>query len=277
MMMQYCFTITLSLAILLGDLIKPISAIIGQAPTDSDRSGSQVCTVCCQGPAATPGIPGLPGNPGHFGPPGAKGDAGVKGEKGETCPISSVGEQGAPGNPGPKGDDGMGLPGKIGPRGPPGEVGRTGEEGVKGQKGEPGEAPDDSLHQVAFTVTLTSDLDISTSHDTRLPFHHTETLLPGTNFDLATGTFRCNVPGTYVFTFSVLSHSSSPTLWVHLRKNSKIVVSGHSNDSNHYEQVSGSAVLVLQRSDLIYLTMRGKVLSSTNHYSSFSGFLLYPE
>ncbi|XP_022097775.1 collagen alpha-1(X) chain-like [Acanthaster planci] len=227
--------------------------------------------MCCQGPAGTPGIPGLPGNQGQYGPPGAKGGAGVKGQEGEIGPIGPVG------NPGPKGDDGSGLPGKVGPRGPPGLVGAIGEVGVKGQKGEPGEAPDNSAHRVAFTVTRVTVSDTSTSQDTRLPFEQVETLLPGTSFNLATGTFTCNVPGTYVFTFSVNKHSSR-YLWVHLRKNNVSVISGGSYDSNQYEQVSGSAVLVLQRGDSVHLTMSGRANGgSPNHYTSFSGFLLYPK
>ncbi|XP_038063365.1 C1q-related factor-like [Patiria miniata] len=161
--------------------------------------------------------------------------------------------------------------------GPRGLVGPTGETGVKGQKGEPGEAPDDSNQRVAFTVVRTSSSDASTSFDTRLPFQATETLLPGTSFDLETGTFTCGVPGTYVFMFSVCKSPSSSYLNVQLRKNGVVVVSGYSSDSGRYEQVSGSAVVVLQRGDTMYLTMYGRAYSDSNHLTSFSGFLLYPE
>ncbi|XP_022096452.1 collagen alpha-1(X) chain-like [Acanthaster planci] len=269
--MPHCFAIGFSIAVILGNSIKLRAAITEPAPADSDSHGSQVCPMCCQGPAGTPGIPGLPGNQGQYGLAGAKGDVGVKGEKGE------IGAIGAVGNPGPKGDDGMGLPGKVGPRGPPGLVGAIGEAGVKGSKGEPGETPDDSSHRVAFTVTRRSLSDTSTSHDTRFPFEQAETLLPGTSFDLETGTFSCNVPGTYVFMFSVCKYASS-SLYVHLMKNDDPVVSGRSTDSISYEQVSGSAVLVLQRGDSVYLTMRGEALSySSHHYTSFSGFLIYAQ
>ncbi|XP_038063327.1 C1q-related factor-like [Patiria miniata] len=161
--------------------------------------------------------------------------------------------------------------------GPRGFVGPTGETGVKGQKGEPGEAPDDSNQRVAFTVVRTGHSDTSTSGATRLPFQATETLLPGTSFDLETGAFTCGVPGTYVFMFSVCKYPSSSRLYVHLRKNGDVVVSGLSNDSSHFEQVSGSAVVVLQRGDTMYLTMHGRAHSNSWHYTSFSGFLLYPE
>ncbi|XP_038077230.1 complement C1q subcomponent subunit B-like, partial [Patiria miniata] len=208
------------------------------------------------------------------GQPGSKGDKGEPGHKGEIGQIGPVGDRGAPGNTGSKGDDGIGLPGKIGPRGIPGIVGRIGETGVKGQKGEPGETPDDSNQRVAFTAVRTSHSDESTSHDTRLPFQQTETLLPGTSFDPETGTFTCSVPGTYVFTFSALKYGNSGTLEIHLVKNNDKVISTH-GEVNQRGQLSGSSVLSLQRGDTVYVTMYGKVHSGK--YTSFSGFLLFPE
>ncbi|XP_038079022.1 collagen alpha-1(X) chain-like [Patiria miniata] len=275
--MKNCMTTIISIALLLGNSITLRASVTRPVPSDGDGPASQVCQQCCQGPAAIPGIPGLPGPAGPMGPygqPGSKGDAGQQGQKGEFGQIGLMGDRGAPGNTGSKGDDGIGLPGKIGPRGIPGIVGRIGETGVKGQKGEPGQTPDDSNQRVAFTVVRTSTSDTSTSHDTRLPFQETETLLPGTSFDLETGTFTCTVPGTYVFTFSVLSHS---ILYIHLKKNNDWVVNGHSGDSTIQEQVSGSAVLVLHSEDTVYLTIHGRAGSNSYRYISFSGFLLYPE
>ncbi|XP_038079354.1 collagen alpha-1(X) chain-like [Patiria miniata] len=275
--MKICVATILSTALILGNSFKLRASVTGPVPSDGDGSASQVCQQCCQGPSAIPGIPGLPGPVGPMGPygqPGSKGDAGQQGEIGHIGPM---GERGAPGNTGSKGDDGIGLPGKIGPRGIPGIVGRIGETGVKGQKGEPGETPDDSNQRVAFTVVRTSSPDDSTSHDTHLPFQQTETLLPGTSFDLETGTFTCSVPGTYVFTFSVLKYTNSGYLHIHLVKNDYKVITTH-GASNQRGQLSGSAVLVLQLGDTVYVTMHGRAFSSpTSHYTSFSGFLLYPE
>ncbi|XP_038079258.1 complement C1q subcomponent subunit B-like [Patiria miniata] len=275
--MKICVATILSIALLLGNSVKLRASVTGPVPSDGDGPASQVCQQCCQGFAAIPGIPGLPGPGGPMGPygqPGSKGDAGQQGEIG---PIGPMGERGAPGNTGSKGNDGLGLPGKIGPRGPTGLVGAAGQAGVKGQKGEPGETPDDSNQQVAFTVVRTSPSDTSTSHDTRLPFQQTETLLPGTSFDLETGTFTCSVPGAYAFTFSVLKYSNSGSLDIHLVKNNYHVITTHGN-SNQRGQLSGSAVLVLQRADTVYLTMYGRERSdSTYHYTSFSGFLLFSE
>ncbi|XP_038063389.1 complement C1q subcomponent subunit B-like [Patiria miniata] len=267
--MKICVATVLSIALLLGNSVNIRASVTGPVPSDGDGPASQACPMCCQGPVAIPGIPGLPGS---LGQPGSKGEPGQKGESGQIGPM---GERGAAGL---KGDEGIGQPGKIGPRGVPGVVGPTGETGVKGQKGEPGETPDDSNQRVAFTVVRTSLSDTSTSRDTRLPFQEAETLLPGTSFDLETGTFTCSVPGTYVFLFSVLKYPSSSDLFVYLRKNGDEVVSGFSNDSSHYEQVSGSALVILQRGDTMYLTMAGRAQSHPNiRYTSFIGFLLYPQ
>ncbi|XP_038077525.1 complement C1q and tumor necrosis factor-related protein 9-like, partial [Patiria miniata] len=237
--MKICVATILSIALLLGNSVKLRATVTVPVPSDGDGPAPQVCQQCCHGPAAIPGIPGLPGPAGPMGPygqPGSRGDAG--------------------------------------PRGLPGSVGGTGETGVKGQKGEPGETPDDSNQRVAFTVVRTSSSDTSTSEDTRLPFQQAETLLPGTSFDLETGTFTCSVPGTYVFTFSVLKYSTSDYLNIHLVKNNYKVITTY-GISNQRGQLSGSAVLVLQRGDSVYLTMHGRAQgSSTFHYTSFSGFLL---
>ncbi|XP_038076688.1 collagen alpha-1(X) chain-like [Patiria miniata] len=279
--MKICAANILSIALLLSNSVKlQASDYTGPVPSDGDGPASQLCQQCCQGPVAIPGIPGLPGPAGPMGPyglSGSKGSAGQQGHKGEIGPIGPMGERGAPGNTGSKGDDGIGLPGKIGPRGPPGLVGAAGQAGVKGQKGEPGETPDDSSQRVAFTVVRTSSSDDSTSHDTLLPFQQTKTLLPGTRFDLETGTFTCSVPGTYVFTFSVLKFSLSGSLYIHLVKNNSKVISTHGT-SGQLGQLSGSAVMILRRGDSVYVTMYGRAHSeSTRHYTSFSGFLLYPE
>ncbi|XP_022099672.1 complement C1q and tumor necrosis factor-related protein 9A-like [Acanthaster planci] len=280
--MKICFATALSIVILLGNCIKLRAAITGPAPAESDSPGSQVCSMCCQGPAGTPGIPGLPGNqgnagsPGLYGPTGSKGDAGEPGAKGEVGLAGAMGERGAPGNPGPKGDDGISLPGKIGPRGPPGLGGPKGASGVKGQKGELGEAGEAlETPRVAFTVTRTTSSAASSSYNTRLQFQETETLLPGTSFDLESGAFSCNVSGTYVFMFSVRKQNPSSDLHVKLWKNGVVIVTGVSTDSSHYEQVSGSAVLVLQQGDSVYVTMKGTAYSDSDHETSFSGFLLY--
>ncbi|XP_038063484.1 caprin-2-like [Patiria miniata] len=133
-------------------------------------------------------------------------------------------------------------------------------------------APRDRLEYLEFQVCLA--IQVARAMQDK---KETKTLLPGTNFDLDTGTFTCTVPGTYVFMFSATKNPSS-NLHVHLRKNGDAVVSGLSNDGSPYEQVSGSGVLVLQQGDKVYLTIYGRAFSESAYpWTSFSGFLLYPE
>ncbi|XP_038077258.1 caprin-2-like [Patiria miniata] len=90
------------------------------------------------------------------------------------------------------------------------------------------------------------------------PGKQTATLLPGTSFDLETGTFTCSVSGTYVFMFSMSKYPSSSSLYVLLRKNDDPVITGLSRAS-HWQPMSGSAVLVLQQGDTVYLTMSDSI------------------
>ena len=154
-------------------------------------------------------------------------------------------------------------------------IGLPGGAGVKGQKGEPGDSPDISAHRIAFSVRRTTASTSSSSDDTPLAFEEVETMLPGTNFNLATGEFTCAVPGTYVFMFSLLKYSYNGHVDLHLRRNSEWVASSFTPTDG---QISGSALLVLQMGDTVYLTMRGKVWSeSVQHYTTFSGFLLFAD
>ena len=271
--MEICLAVILTVANLLANSVYIQAAVTGpDTPTTGDTA-CPVCQTCCPGPAAVPGIPGMPGQPGPYGPKGDVGPTGQKGDMGRGQ-KGDMGEPGAPGNTGPKGDDGIGLPGKTGPRGPPGLDGPTGATGVKGQKGEPGETPVDSSNRVAFTVVRTSSSSVSSVHSTRLTFEGTKTLLQGTNFDLGTGTFTCDIPGVYVFMFSVNRYPGFH-LYVHLSKNNERIMTGHSGSTSHHDQVSGSAVLVLQQGDTVYLTFTGRAYSSTSYnYISFCGFLL---
>ncbi|XP_022110686.1 complement C1q-like protein 3 [Acanthaster planci] len=144
---------------------------------------------------------------------------------------------------------------------------------------EPDKTPNrPNQQQIAFTAVRSNDTQPCYNHTTPLAFQQTVTLLPGTSFDLKNGTFTCTVPGTYAFSFSVNKNGPGPAivLFVHLKKNKEIIVSACSRFPSHYEQLSGSAVLVLERADEVYLTVYGSVAGGGDyHFISFTGFLLY--
>ncbi|XP_071805843.1 adiponectin-like [Asterias amurensis] len=94
------------------------------------------------------------------------------------------------------------------------------------------------------------------------------------DFNLNNGTFTCNVPGVYVLMFSVLKPSGQYYLTVKLMKNGNIIVTGHVNAAGTH-QVSNSAVIPLHYGDQVHLAVYGPVYSDSDHYTSFTGFLLH--
>ncbi|XP_071805355.1 uncharacterized protein [Asterias amurensis] len=265
--------ITIAVAIVLAFM--QVQLLVATAAVSPDPGMS--CNSCCQGPAGIPGIPGSNGNHGQ-GIVGPRGDAGSPGEvgqpgaKGDKGSDGLVGEPGAKGDHGLKGDQGVGQPGKQGPQGLPGMNGLKGERGEPGPAGQTGEAGECSTRRSAFTAVRNNAFSPPFPWD---PLIFEELLFSeeGTDFNLNNGTFTCNVPGVYVLMFSVLKSSSGSYLYVKLMKNGNIIVTGHVNDAG-YHQVSNSAVIPLHRGDQVHLAVHGLV-HSTNHHTSFTGFLLY--
>ena len=241
------------------------------AKTAVSPDPEMTCNSCCQGPAGIPGIPGSNGNHGQglVGSPGEVGQPGAKGDKGSD---GLVGEPGAKGDIGLTGDQGVGQPGKQGPQGLHGMNGLKGERGEPGPAGQTGEAGECSTRRSAFTAVRTSDFNPRSSYDP-LPFEELLFSEDGIDFNLINGTFTCNVPGVYVLMFSV-NKSSGESLYVQLRKNGNSIVSGGVYDAGEH-QVSSSAVIPLHYGDQVHLAVNGPVNSSSNHWTSFTGFLLY--
>ncbi|XP_038077263.1 collagen alpha-1(X) chain-like [Patiria miniata] len=157
------------------------------------------------------------------------------------CCQGPVAIPGIPGLPGPVG--------QVGPYGPPGSKGEKGETGPLGPMGERG-APGNSGSRGDDGIGLPGKIGpIGPPGSVGVKGQKGE---PGKTPD----------DSNQRVAFTV--------------KNEDTVVSAHSNDSGPYEQVSGNMVLVLQQGDTVYLTMFGTAYSDVSHYTSFSGFLLYP-
>ncbi|XP_033642379.1 complement C1q and tumor necrosis factor-related protein 9-like isoform X2 [Asterias rubens] len=262
--------ITIStVTLLLGILQVPF--IVAKTAVSPDPE--MTCNSCCQGPAGIPGIPGSNGNHGQ-GLVGSPGEAGQPGAKGDMGSDGLVGEPGAKGDHGQKGEQGVGQPGKQGPQGLPGMNGLKGERGEPGPAGQTGEAGECSTRRSAFTAVRNTAFSPPSNYDP-LPFEELLFSEEGTDFNLNNGTFTCNVPGVYVLMFSVLKSSSGSYLYVELKKNGNTrIVKGHVRDAGHH-QVSSSAVIPLHYGDQVHLAVGGQVHSSSFHYTSFTGFLLY--
>ncbi|XP_072048228.1 uncharacterized protein [Amphiura filiformis] len=254
------------------------------------------CNSCCQGPAGsqgTPGIPGVPGSNGIHGNVGPKGDQG-EGIKGEAGPS---GEKGDVGNPGLKGESGLtglrGVPGKVGPAGFAGPVGvpgpagiagpvggpgpagiagpigAPGTPGVKGQKGEMGQS-----RLSAFSAVRSSSFTPSSS-GLALPFNVIHTNV-GDDFDTTSGRFTCEIPGIYMFTYSIGTYTSGPLIY--LMKNEVIINGMYRQDENLHDTVSNTAVLQLDAGEQVWLKCfysGRQIYSDSNRYTTFSGVILH--
>ena len=251
---------------------------LGSTQSQQGTQPESTCNACCQGVA---GIPGIPGPSGHNGLPGRDGLSGEKGESG-TSIKGNKGDIGVglPGPEGPRGQKGdrslsVGLPGKTGPKGSIGPIGRPGGQGLTGLKGEKGEAA--HTRRSAFTAVKTND-QIGNTNDV-VTFQET-TVNINDHFSLSSNKFTCQIPGIYVFIFSIgVWKPTDP--FIFLVKNNDLVVTGHTRTigSDDFDQTGNSALLNLATGDQVWLKFGGhsgrKLHSHHYKYSSFSGFLLY--
>ncbi|XP_022099172.1 collagen alpha-1(X) chain-like [Acanthaster planci] len=230
-------------------------------------------STCCHCTHGVPGVPGIPAVPAPRGPMGPKGDPGTPGEAGTKGSKGDMGSDGSQGVPGERGESGVGVEGPPGERGLPGQRGLKGESGTPGPAGPMGPKGDAcaSIPQVAFTVARVTSYSSSGGHLT----YDQNVFNTGADFDLPTGTFTCSVPGIYVFTFSVLKEPVAAEVYVHLFKNTERTVTAFARNSM-YHQISSSSVMSLVANDQVYLQLFGQVHGTTANFTSFAGFLLYP-
>ncbi|TWW62201.1 Complement C1q-like protein 4 C1q and tumor necrosis factor-related protein 11 [Takifugu flavidus] len=148
------------------------------------------------------------------------------------------GKQGFRGNPG--------LPGPPGPKGPPGEP-------------------------VSLAHLVHPGLD---------PFDDVVTNV-GNYYEPSTGKFTCPLPGIYYFTYHVLMRGGDGTsMWADLKKNGQVRASAIAQDADqNYDYASNSVILHLDVGDEVCVQLDGGKVhgGNTNKYSTFSGFLIYPD
>ncbi|XP_008118995.2 complement C1q-like protein 2 [Anolis carolinensis] len=210
------------------------------------------------------------------------------------------GEPGRQGKPGPRGPPGE--PGPPGPRGPPGERGDSGKPGLPGlslpgigatpvagggvlgpgfggssSSPPPGsEASAFGGPKIAFYVGLKSPHE---GYEV-LKFDDVVTNL-GNHYDPASGKFSCQVRGIYFFTYHILMRGGDGTsMWADLCKNGQVRASAIAQDADqNYDYASNSVVLHLDSGDEVYVKLDGGKAhgGNNNKYSTFSGFLLYPD
>uniref|UniRef100_A0A3P8SY83 Complement C1q like 2 n=1 Tax=Amphiprion percula TaxID=161767 RepID=A0A3P8SY83_AMPPE len=168
-----------------------------------------------------------------------------------------------------------GRPGKPGPRGPPGEPGPPGPRGPPGEQTDGGNSTGSGF-RIAFYVGLKNPHE---GYEV-LKFDDVITNL-GNHYDQSTGKFTCHVPGIYFFTYHVLMRGGDGTsMWADLCKNGQVRASAIAQDADqNYDYASNSAVLHLDSGDEVYVKLDGGKAhgGNNNKYSTFSGFILYPD
>uniref|UniRef100_A0A3P9MJA1 Complement C1q like 2 n=1 Tax=Oryzias latipes TaxID=8090 RepID=A0A3P9MJA1_ORYLA len=170
-----------------------------------------------------------------------------------------------------------GRPGKPGPRGQPGE---PGPPGPRGPPGEPGDA--DGMNSTGSAFRIAFYVGLKNPHEGYevLKFDDVITNL-GNHYDQSTGKFTCHVSGIYFFTYHVLMRGGDGTsMWADLCKNGQVRASAIAQDADqNYDYASNSAVLHLDSGDEVYVKLDGGKAhgGNNNKYSTFSGFILYPD
>ncbi|XP_026069067.1 complement C1q-like protein 4 [Carassius auratus] len=179
----------------------------------------------------------------------------------DTSGRRGGGKSGSRGNQGPPGP--RGPPGKPGPPGPPGP-------------GPGGYIPSFYSPKIAFYAGLRKQHEGSEI----LKFDDVVTNV-GNYYEPTTGKFTCPLPGIYFFTYHVLMRGGDGTsMWADLKKNGQVRASAIAQDADqNYDYASNSVILHLDVGDEICVQLDGGKVhgGNTNKYSTFSGFLIYPD
>ncbi|XP_076857322.1 complement C1q-like protein 2 [Brachyhypopomus gauderio] len=190
------------------------------------------------------------------------------------------GEPGRPGKPGPRGPPGE--PGPPGPRGPPGDRGDSGKPGFTGLTSGTARTDTGEFGSAFVSIKIAFYVGLKNPHEGYevLRFDDVVTNL-GNHYDPSTGKFTCQVSGIYFFTYHVLMRGGDGTsMWADLCKNGQVRASAIAQDADqNYDYASNSVVLHLDSGDEIYVKLDGGKAhgGNNNKYSTFSGFILYPD
>lgn len=133
------------------------------------------------------------------------------------------------------------------------------------------QAPCCRQEQVAFMAGLTQNFQ---GNNQQIPFDNVVTNNGGA-YRSATGCFIVPAAGVYVFHVHILRCRSSGALYVHLMRNGDMICSA-TNQDTRFETTSMTAVLTLQRGDVVWVRLRQGIAygHSPSHYSTFTGYSL---
>ncbi|XP_041849214.1 complement C1q tumor necrosis factor-related protein 4 [Melanotaenia boesemani] len=104
----------------------------------------------------------------------------------------------------------------------------------------------------------------------------------GGDFDAKAGLFRCRIPGAYYFSFTVgkFPHKDLSVMLMKNRNEVQAIVY-EENAGEERKVQSQSVMLHLEFGDTVWLRLHGDpryaLYSNTGHYTTFNGYLIYPD
>ncbi|KAM4593538.1 complement C1q tumor necrosis factor-related protein 4 isoform 1-T3 [Odontesthes bonariensis] len=104
----------------------------------------------------------------------------------------------------------------------------------------------------------------------------------GGDFDAKVGLFRCRIPGAYYFSFTVgkFPHKDLSVMLMKNRNEVQAIVY-EENAGEERKVQSQSVMLQLEFGDTVWLRLHGDpryaLYSNTGHYTTFNGYLIYPD
>ncbi|XP_032805062.2 complement C1q tumor necrosis factor-related protein 4-like [Petromyzon marinus] len=104
----------------------------------------------------------------------------------------------------------------------------------------------------------------------------------GGDFDAASGVFACRVPGAYYFSYTVGKYPRKPLSVMLMKNRNEVQVIAYDEHRRRERKVqSQSVMLQLSVGDTVWLRLHGDpkyaLYSSAGPYTTFSGYLVYPD